>query len=239
MGLFDWFGKKNKQEEIFEDEATTETPELDHYSGIRVEVATFEGEILFVAKLMRIHGNTAELHQYSEAAISPENATPDLVEVEPLRVKIRGYSDHERKAIYMEGTITPKDHHICHVEDLTFVGINNDRAFFRLSTNIEANITVFGGIAPGEKKCKLLNISVGGACISTEYQFHEADRFLLKVNLLEDRPLSVMYCQVLRIIEKNENIFEYGCKFLELTEEDQETITQNIFEAQRKQRSTV
>ena len=85
----------------------------------------------------------------------------------------------------------------------------------------------------------MLNISIGGACISTEYQFHEADRFLLKVNLLEDRPLSVMYCQVLRIIEKNENIFEYGCKFLELTEEDQETITQNIFEAQRKQRSTV
>ena len=56
---------------------------MEIYSGMRVEVTAFDGRMLFVAKLMGPHGNQAELHQYSEAAISQE---------EPLPVRIRGYS---------------------------------------------------------------------------------------------------------------------------------------------------
>ena len=88
----------------------------------------------------------------------------------------------------------------------------------------------------GEKPCKLLNISVGGARVRSEYQYHEGDKFLLKVRLLEDRPESAMFCQVLRVIAKENEQFEYGCQFLELTEEDQEKIMQNIFAAQRQKR---
>lgn len=57
---------------------------------------------------------------------------------------------------------------------------------------------------------------------------------MLKVKLLEDRPLSVMLCQVLRVIEKGADNFVYGCRFLELTEEEKEKILQNIFAFQRK-----
>ena len=57
---------------------------------------------------------------------------------------------------------------------------------------------------------------------------------MLKVKLLEDRPLSVMLCQVLRVIEKGADNFVYGCQFLELTEEEKEKILQNIFAFQRK-----
>lgn len=73
----------------------------------------------------------------------------------------------------------------------------------------------------GERPCTLLNISVGGACVSSEYEYHEGEKFLLKVKLIEDRPESAMFCQVLRVIEKDRQKYEYGCQFLELTEEDQ------------------
>ena len=33
-----------------------------------------------------------------------------------------------------------------------------------------------------------------------------------------------MFCQVLRIVEREHADFEYGCRFLELTEEDQPTL---------------
>ena len=47
-----------------------------------------------------------------------------------------------------------------------------------------------------------------------------------------------MYCQVLRIINRGENKpTEFGCRFLELNESDEAKITQNIFAAQRQQRS--
>ena len=228
MSLLELFRKRAKERPPQEDKDTNGTEELDIYSGMRVEVTTAAGQILFVAKLMGLHGDKAELHQYSEAAI--------VKDVETIHARIRGYSDYERKAVYMEGIITPGPKHIWQVEELTIVRVGNDRAFFRLTTNLDATATMFSGLAMGEKPCKLLNISVGGASVSSEYRYHEGDKFLLKVRLLEDRPESVMFSQIVRVVEKDEGKFEYGCRFLELTEADQEQITRNIFAAQRQKR---
>lgn len=225
MKLLNLFGRKTDTPppEIENDEN-----ELEIYSGMRVEVTAFDGRMLFVAKLMGLHGNQAELHQYLEAAISQVE--------EPLPVRIRGYNDRDRKAVYMEGVISPLPQNKWSVADLKVCRIGNDRAFFRLDTNLDATATMFSGLAMGEKPCKLLNISIGGACIGSESRYHDGDKFLLKVKLLEDRPESAMFTQIVRVIEKGDAGFEYGCRFLELTEADQEQITQNIFAAQRQKR---
>lgn len=228
MGLFDLFGRKAKAQPSQERDQADDAEELEIYSGMRVEVTTPEGTLLFVAKLLGLHGKKAELHQYSGTDLPQEG--------EPLRVKIRGYSDHTRKAVYMEGVITPMPKHIWGVEELTVVRVANDRAFFRLTTNLDATATMFSGLAMGEKPCKMLNISVGGGCISSEYKYDLGDKFLLKVKLMPERPQSAMFCQVLRVTERDNQKFEYGCQFLELTEEDQENIIQNIFAVQRQQR---
>ena len=70
-----------------------------------------EGRLLFVAKLLGLHDDKAELHQYSES--------DKFQEGESIHVRIRGYSDHDRKAVYMEGRISPMPHHIWQVEELT------------------------------------------------------------------------------------------------------------------------
>ena len=228
MNLLNLFNKKAKGQRPQEGKQADSTEDLDIYSGMRVEVTTDKGQVLFVAKLLGLNGNKAELHQYSEYEAAED--------AEALHVKIRGYSDYERKAVCMEGIITPSPRHIWKVEELTVVRIGNDRAFFRLETNLDATITMFSGLTIGEKPCKLLNISIGGASVSSEYRYYEGDKFLLKVRLLEDRPESAMYAQVVRVIEKDEGKIEYGCQFLGLTEADQEQITQNIFAAQRKKR---
>ena len=225
MKLLNLFGRKT---DTPPPEAENDEGELEIYSGMRVEVTAFDGRMLFVAKLMGLHGNQAELHQYLEAAISQVE--------EPLPVRIRGYSDRDRKAVYMEGVIAPLPQNKWSVADLKVCRIGNDRAFFRLDTNLDATATMFSGLAMGEKPCKLLNISIGGACIGSESRYHDGDKFLLKVKLLEDRPESAMFTQIVRAIEKGDAGFEYGCRFLELTEADQEQITQNIFAAQRQKR---
>lgn len=228
MKLFHLFGAKAK-EASSKTEEKQEAEMLMVYSGMRVEVATVKGRLLFVAKLEDLEGDRAELHQYSESE--------GFQSEEPILVKIRGYNEHEKKAVYIDGTITPKPQHIWLLEGLTVTGMENDRAFFRLGTNLDATATKFSGLEMGERTCKLLNISVGGACIGSERRYHKGDRFLLKVKLLEDRPVSAMFCEVLRVTETRHGKFEYGCKFLELTEEDQEKIIQSIFEVQRQKRS--
>lgn len=224
MNLLKLFGKRA------EEPAKEEEPEeaLDVYSGMRVEVTDADGRMLFVAKLLGLRGSQAELHQYSESDLPQEE--------EPLPVKIRGYSDRKRKAVYMEGAITPMPQHKWSVTELRVCKVENDRAFFRLETNLDATATMFSGLAMGEKPCKLLNISVGGARVSSEQQYWEGDKLLLTVKLLEDRDPSIMYCQVLRVIEKEDGPREYGCQFLEMNEADQDKITENIFAAQRKSR---
>lgn len=237
MRLFDLFGKGGKEQpqETEKKAEENELAELTAYSGMRVEVTTFEGTLLFVAKLTNLWKDQARLEQYSESELSEEKE-----EEEPLHVRIRGYSDHERKAVYMEGVITLEEKHTWKVEELTVARIGNDRAFFRLETNLDAVVTTFGGFSAREHDCKMLNISVGGARILSEEIYQEGDKFLLQVKLLEDRPMSVMFCEVLRIFEREDSKYEYGCRFLELNEEDQDKITQNIFAAQlaerRKQR---
>ena len=226
MGLLDLFKKKEKAQPPQESEAAQE--KLSVYSGMRVEVTTDPGQFLFVAKLLNPQGDQAELHQYSESEIREE--------AESIRAKIRGYSDYERKAVYLEGVITPELDHKWKVEKLKVCRVGNDRAFFRLMTNLDATATMFRGLEMGEKPCKLLNISIGGASISSACRYHMGDKFLLKVKLLEDRPVSAMFSQVVRVTEKENEPFEYGCQFLELTEDDQEQITQNIFAAQRQKR---
>lgn len=224
MSVLNLFGKKDKEQQTQKHKDTDEAEMLEPYSGMRVEVANQDGKMLFVAKMETVFGKNAELYQYSEMDPSQK--------VEPLRAKIRGYSDHDRKALYMEAIIRPRARHVWDVEELTVVRVTNDRAFFRLDMERDASITMFSGLMMGERPCKMLNISVGGARLSSEYQYHEEEKFLLRVKLIDDRPESAMFCQVLRVTKKEDGQFEYGCQFLELTEEDEDRIVKNIFEAQ-------
>lgn len=227
MNIFQRFRRRASEQP---EEPKNEWEDLDIFSGMRVEVTASDGRMLFVAKLLGLHENQAELHQYSETAV-PESE-------EPIPVRIRGYSGWEKKAVYMEGSITPMPKNIWAVSDLKVCRVGNDRAFFRLATNLDATVTMFSGLAMGEKPCKLLNISIGGACISSEHRYHEGDKFLLKVRLLEGRPESAIFSQVVRIIGREDSgRFEYGCQFIELTETDQDRITQNIFAVQRQTRA--
>ena len=227
MKLFDLFGRRQREQPPQKEH--DEEKELQIYSGMRVEVTAPDGRLLFVAQLRNLRENGAELYLYSESALPPDS--------EPLPACIRGYNDHNRKAVYMEGVISPMPQNIWKVEELAVRRVGNDRAFFRLETNLDATATMFSGLSMGERPCKLLNISVGGACITSETAYHEGDKFLLKVKLLADRPESVIYSEVMRIIHKGRDKVEYGCRFLELTEEDETKITQNIFTVQRQQRS--
>lgn len=227
MNLFNLFGRKADTPPQAPENNSCEE-DLEIYSGMRVEVTDFGGRFLFVAKLMGLRGNQAELHQYLEAAVSQTE--------EPFPVRIRGYSDRDRKAVYMEGVISSLPQNKWSVTELKLCWTGNDRAFFRLDTNLDATATMFSGLAMGEKPCKLLNISIGGASIRSKAKYYEGDKFLLKISLMDNGPESAIYSEVKRVIEKDYGEFEYGCQFLELRDDDQEKITKNIFDAQCQNR---
>ena len=142
MKLFGLFKKQKKEQPPQETEEISREEGLEVYSGTRVEVTTLDGELLFVAKLTGVHGTEAELQQFSEAAVSGDS--------EPIHVRIRGYVDHEKKAVHFEGVIAPARKNIWSVEELALQKAGNDRAFFRLSTNRDGTATMYSGLEAGE-----------------------------------------------------------------------------------------
>ncbi len=233
MKLFDIFKKKNGEDTAGESRGASDIMALEMYSGMRVVVETPERQMLFIAKLEDLRGNKARLRQYSDVDTYQDMDIHQ--ETEHMYVKLRGYNDRERKAVLIEGIITPDQKHIWEMDELKVVRVENERAFFRLSTDLDAVLTTIEN-EEDRHACKLLNISVGGAAVGAERRFYKGDRFMLKVKLLEDRPSSIMYCEVLRVIEKKDSWFEYGCQFIDLTEADQEQIARNISVVQRKKR---
>ena len=103
-----------------------------------------------------------------------------------------------------------------------------------VDVDLDATFTLIGRYVPLEEPCTLVNISVGGACISSKTRHDVGDRFLLWVRLLPELEPSMMYCQILRIVTRKHEYYEYGCSFSRMTEIDQEKINQIIFAIQRK-----
>ncbi len=229
MKLREFFGKRTGE--------ASDIKQLEIYTGMRVVVETLDGHLLFIASLQDLQRNSAELYQYSEAEIFQDVDEKPVEMTESTHVKIRGYNDWERKAVFMEGVITPKEKHVWQVDELTVIRIENERSFTRLNMDVDAVIEDSREDGSEVEECKLLNISIGGASIGSKKRYHKGDKFLLKAKLLEGRPSSVVYCEVLRVVERGVDKYEYGCRFLELAEASQEQMAQEIAMISAKQQA--
>lgn len=230
MGLFGLFGKSPKQREEEESQRRAQTEDLEIYSGMRVEVTSDDGRMFLVARLTGLRGDRAQLRPATEGSLLTTLE-------EPVLVTLRGYSSKEKKAVILKCTVRSGGKNVWQAEHLVLVKRSNDRAFFRMGISIPGTLTPEGRpAAPGEG-CRLLNISVGGACISTGIRHNIGDKFLLWTKLTPNSEPIQAISQIVRINERRYGSFEYGCRFLNLSEAEEERILQVIFDMQRQGRS--
>ncbi len=234
MDLFAIFGKKAEGDGGGKAKKDNDLKILEIYSAMRVVVEDLEGQVLFIARLQDPQKDRAGLLQYSDTEVVRDMDLAAFQGKSPVQVLIRGYNDRKRTAVFMEGKIWPEQKHRWQVEELVVTRVENERSAPRLELDMEGIITMPDRAGEGDVSCRLLNISVGGAGICSEHRYHKGDRFLLKVKLLGDRPATTLYCEVLRVIERDPDRFEYGCQFLELTEAGLEEIAQEIEEIAAK-----
>lgn len=226
MGLFGLFGKKAAKAETSPVEQ--EPPFLEDYAGIQAEVTDMEGQLLFIAKLLGLEEDHGNLHLLSEASL------PQEIE-EPLPVRLRGFSIRKSKAVYLEGIIRPsEDERIWHAEKLTLSKLENDRSYFRMDVAMDAGLIPVGHPGAEEEPCKLVDLSVGGVRIASPHQHQVGERLLISVDLTPGKAPSTILCQILRVIAQ-ERDYEYGCRFIELNDADEDRIVQIMFALQRKQ----
>lgn len=228
--MFGLFRRKSaKQKRAEESQRRAQEEDLELYSGMQVEVSSDDGRMFLAATLLDLRGDRAQLQPKSEGNLLAGTE-------EPVPVTLRGYSSIEGKAVILEGTIRPGLNGLWEVEHIILVKRGNDRAFFRVDTNIDGGVTPMGSFSTKEESCKVLNISVGGVCVGSKLRHNVGDKFILSAKLLPELEPSMLFCQVLRILERRVDYYEYGCQFLRLSSSDEERILQIIFDIQRKRR---
>lgn len=201
--------------------------DLSEYAGMRIEVMDENGNMLFVGRADVTAGGMLELQP-----ITVPKAAPDAKYVSVL---MRGYEESVKKAVHMEGGISPRSNGRWLVEDITVTGKDNDRAFFRQDTVIGGDIVPIKQAGVESRSCQLRNISAGGVCIFVDAEFRMGERLLLRSNLLEGWELTPLICEVRRIT-KRKGGYEYGCEFVELTPTTEDLIVKAIMEMQLKRR---
>lgn len=139
-----------------------------------------------------------------------------------------GYGSRQARTAPIEGEIASQHEFFWRREDLKLVRVKNDRAFFRVETNLKAQILHMERFGAGEMQARVRNISAGGAAIGTKCQCCVGDKILLKVKLLADEEEWRLFCKVVRIEEHGVAGFVYGCQFIELDGEEQGRLLQSV-----------
>lgn len=230
MGLFGLFRKSPKQREEEESQRRAREEDLEIYSGMRVEVTSDDGRMFLIAVLTGLRGDHAQLRPAIEGSLLTTLE-------EPVLVTLRGYSSREKKAVIMKCTVRSGGKNFWQAEHLSLIKRSNDRAFFRIGTSLAGKLAPAGQLNAPAEDCRLLNISVGGACISTGIRHNIGEKFLLWAKLTPNSEPTQVVCQIVRINERQHGSFEYGCRFLDLSDAEEERILQIIFDMQRQGRA--
>lgn len=150
-----------------------------------------------------------------------------------------------------DGTIVACQGNVCEStkESLTITDITHwsdwdRREFYRQKTDISTHLKVLSSDFNNKKnfgerflpvKCKVLDVSGGGAKIICEEEFSVGDRILLEQLAIdsESSPL-LLLCEIKRR-SAGKYGHVYGVQFLEVDKQTQDNIIQAIFRIQRKE----
>ena len=228
--MFGLFGKSRREKETEAALKQAQIEDMEVFSGMRVEVSADDNKLFLMAVLVGLRGDRAFLKPLSDVNLM-------LRTDDPIPVSIRGFSSVANTAVVLEGTIRPSSSGMWQVEHLALIKAGDDRAFYRMPTMLNATITPVSGRRVSAENCKLVNISVGGACIYSQVRHNVGDKFIMRVRLMPELEPSLLMCQILHIVERKHSYLEYGCRFLELKESDEERIFRIIFDMQRRARN--
>lgn len=225
MGLF--FHKKQHKDQGKNAPAPEKpAPGFLDFSGMQVEVLNAEDGLLFTARLSVSDSGKVKLWQASEGFVPPFEP--------PLPVKLRGYFEHDKKAVHFEGEATQAQENLWDLENLRLVSEENDRAFFREDTQVAGEARLVGWVGAESKPCDVINLSAGGVCIRSTEEYQKDDKLLLTAALHDGVEPVTLLCEVRRVTLKSNGQNEFGCRFVNLDGSKEDQIVETIMELQRQ-----
>ena len=147
-------------------------------------------------------------------------------------VYIRG-CDNKMNQFYLRATVSESTRIMMKLKELEPEVHENHRDTFRLAVN---NVPISIYYLNDERferpeECKLVDISTGGCCFTSEYLHGEGEVLRLKIKL-EDYVAMDFIGEVIRVVECGPNEFRCGILFAQLKKDEINSLTKVLFNMQ-------
>ena len=115
------------------------------------------------------------------------------------------------------------------VEVLERLSRNQRRADLKVSFEQDVHVRTFGG---SEFSAETVNLSAGGVCLRSVMRAFAGDRIFFSIN--NDQINLLLIAEILRVVPfdptSHPPVFEYGCRFVELSPGDEEMLRSYVFQ---------
>lgn len=226
MGLFSSM-RTERQPVLSERPDKQELPSLSR--GMVIHVTLPSGDDLLTGKLVSLSSSGLVLERLPHAL---SFKVCDKGE----HVFIRG-CNQQLVPFIIQGTVEESTRTAFRLKDLKSVPLNEHRDNFRLALNSPATLHYLSDDRfQNPESCVLLDISVGGARIQSEFLHAEGEALNLRVKL-EDYAAMEFLGEIIRVEESPSGVFQYGFLFAQLTEDEITSLAKTIYNIQVGNRS--
>ena len=147
-------------------------------------------------------------------------------------VYVRG-CDNKMNQFYLRATVEESTRILMKLKDLEPEVHENQRDTFRLAVNnVPISIYYFNDERfERPEECRLVDISTGGCCFTSEYLHGEGEVLRLKIKL-EDYVAMDFIGEIIRVVECGPNEFRCGVLFAQLKRDEINSLTKVLFNMQ-------
>ncbi len=235
MGIFSFFSRDPDDDdealELEEEQAAQLTPRLPEnaptgelFEGMRIDVATKEGDPLLSGRIVERTADTLTLGRLPgelSFKVFPLNTA----------VSLSGY-DKKLIPISLSAVVEESSRTAFKLKDLKVESHAENRDTFRLPYT--APVSIYRRDDEHfrhPEECTLVNISTGGCCIQSEYVHMEDEVMRIRIKLEDYAPLNFLG-QVVRCSERSQGQFWYGILFAQLTEQEITALNKTLYNLQ-------
>lgn len=230
MGIFSFLNRDQDLEEYIPapaapalEETAPGLPEMCR--EMPIEVVEKSGRVLNTG-LITEHGGTELTMGRHPGGLSFKVCEPGST------VYVRG-CDSKMNQFYLRATVEESSRVLMRLKDLEPEVHENHRDTFRLAVN---NVPISIYYLNDERferpeECRLVDISTGGCCFTSEYLHGEGEVLRLKIKL-EDYVAMDFIGEVIRVVECGPSEFRCGVLFAQLKKEEINSLTKILFNMQ-------
>ncbi|MBR3841081.1 MAG: PilZ domain-containing protein [Erysipelotrichales bacterium] len=188
------------------------------YVGAFAELTTLDNRLLTNGKITKVGEDFIEaINGFRSMSIRRQDGE--------VKMSIKSGS---QPAIFVKGTIyvpTDNDYRLTNLEVITE---GDKRSFFRLGLNDEIDII---SLSTQEfEKARLLDISLGGACVRSRLKLQVHD--VLSLSLPIGKDMLQINAEIVRVLE-DDPYTKYGVSFTKLPARDSDVLCNYIFKRQK------